>query len=219
MIKKVYFVRHGESELNATKTHQSPDVSLSYDGLDQARKAAERFIRIPIEIIISSDMVRAQQTAEEIAKTTGKEIEFTQLLRERKRPSLLQGKHYESEDAVKVITSLYENRHNKEWRHSDEETFFDAIERARQLLKFIEGKKEKRIAVVSHAAFIKYLLTYVLFGIDAHPDHFQHIYDTFYNQNTGISVFVLKEGWKNNNKVENRWHIVSWNDVAHLGSI
>lgn len=212
---RLYFVRHGESILNAQNVHQYPDVALSKTGLNQAKLVAKRFKNIPVKIIISSDFARARQTAEEIARVTEKEIVFTPLLRERQRPTILHGKSYDAEKTVELLKLLYDNRHNKNWRHSDEENFHDVIERAKKLLDFVEKRKEDQIAVVSHAAFIKFIMTYMLFGDEANADHFHHIFDFFKSDNTGISICEKQTNFYN--KVKKQWRLLTWNDHAHLG--
>jgi broad specificity phosphatase PhoE len=91
-MKNIYFVRHGESEGNQLRLYQSAETSLSEKGNSQAKLIADRFTNIEVEIIISSDYIRAKQTAEYISQLTGKDIIESQLFRERKRPSIQENK-------------------------------------------------------------------------------------------------------------------------------
>ena len=61
---KIYFVRHGESEGNVSKIYQHNETALTPQGEKQARTLAKRFLHIPIDLIISSDLKRAKQTSE-----------------------------------------------------------------------------------------------------------------------------------------------------------
>ena len=58
---KIYLVRHGESKANASGIHQGQkiDTSLSKNGLEQAKKIAERLKDENFEIIYSSDLRRS----------------------------------------------------------------------------------------------------------------------------------------------------------------
>jgi len=67
---KVILVRHGESIANSKGIHQGQrvDTSLSEKGKEQAIKAAQALKNEKIEAIYSSDLKRAMETAQEIAK-------------------------------------------------------------------------------------------------------------------------------------------------------
>ena len=65
---KLYLVRHGQTEHNASSLHQDEKVELSKQGKKQAIILAKRFSKIPIELIYSSPMNRARKTAEVINK-------------------------------------------------------------------------------------------------------------------------------------------------------
>lgn len=216
---KVYFVRHGESESNKLEIHQDSTDSLSDEGRKQGNAVAQRFKKINIDIILSSDYVRALDTAEEIARVTNKKVEVTKLLRERKRPSSLVGKRYDSEEVLHVNEKMETNKHLPGFHHSDEENHTEALERAQKLLRFLENRKEENILVVTHAAFMRFILTCMIFGNDASVAQFEKIYDAFRVDNTGITICNYKEGLKGLYKKETYWYVKTWNDHAHLGEL
>lgn len=76
-------IRHGETELNTSRTLQPADTLLSARGLAQARDVAKRVAAMGVRGIIASDLPRALCTAEAIAAATGLRIETSPLLRER----------------------------------------------------------------------------------------------------------------------------------------
>ncbi|MAG39352.1 hypothetical protein CMI41_00070 [Candidatus Pacearchaeota archaeon] len=82
---KIYLVRHGESKANAKGIHQGQkiDTSLSKKGLEQAKKIAERLKDKTFEIIYSSDLKRAYETAKEISKFHNLKIVKDKRLREK----------------------------------------------------------------------------------------------------------------------------------------
>lgn len=214
---KVYFIRHGQTISNESELHQDHTDELNAKGIAQAKNVAERFKNIKLDVILTSDYIRARVTAEEIAKVSKKKVEITELLRERKRPSALVGKRYDSEDAVSVIKLMETQKHLSDFHHSDEENHTEALNRAQELLRFLEKRKEENILVVTHAAFMRFILTAIVFGNDATVAHFEKIYDSFRVNNTGITVCKYKEALRGLYKKETYWYVETWNDHSHLG--
>ena len=79
----IFLIRHGETAGNAARVVQFPDIPLSARGLAQAERLAQRLAREGIAQILSSDMVRARQTAECVQRVTGAPLAFEPLLHER----------------------------------------------------------------------------------------------------------------------------------------
>lgn len=79
----IFVARHGETELNATRVIQMPTTPLSERGRRQASRLAERLAPAGIVRILSSDFVRALETAQAIADRTGALVGIDPLLRER----------------------------------------------------------------------------------------------------------------------------------------
>lgn len=79
----IYLVRHGEAEGNRDRRFIGQlDVPLSDLGHRQANLVGERLARLGIERIVSSDLVRATDTAAPLATATGLDIEQSESLRE-----------------------------------------------------------------------------------------------------------------------------------------
>lgn len=71
-MKKLYFVRHGESEANKKELFAGRwDVTLTDLGRAQAKMAAKQVARIKVDRIVSSPLLRAKETAEIIAQEIG----------------------------------------------------------------------------------------------------------------------------------------------------
>ena len=77
-------VRHGQSEWNAAglMQGQTAHIPLTDLGRSQAEEAAEELAGLAPGVLISSDLLRAVQTAEPCARTTGLPIVTTPALRE-----------------------------------------------------------------------------------------------------------------------------------------
>jgi broad specificity phosphatase PhoE len=68
-VRKLYLVRHGETEWNRAGRFQGhTDVELSDVGREQARALAERLRSREINVVAASDLRRARETAEIIAQ-------------------------------------------------------------------------------------------------------------------------------------------------------
>jgi broad specificity phosphatase PhoE len=79
----VYLVRHGETDWNAESRLQGHrDIALNDVGRDQARDAATRLPR-DVARVVASDLLRARETGEIIARALGVSIELDPALRER----------------------------------------------------------------------------------------------------------------------------------------
>jgi len=67
---KIIAIRHGQTDWNsARKVQGKTDIPLNKQGLEQARKSAKALLNAEIEIIISSPLKRALETAEVTAKS------------------------------------------------------------------------------------------------------------------------------------------------------
>lgn len=204
---RIYLVRHGQSKFNALRIHQHGGIELSRYGQKQAKAVARRFRKIPIDVIISSDFMRAKQTAQAISQQIGKPIIFEKLLQERKRPTEMEGLRYDNPNTIKVKNLMRINSHDPYWHYSDEENFFDFINRIKKLVNFIEQRKEQNILLVSHGATITMLISFLIFKDRLTSEIFTQIIDFFKIRNTGITVCEKKN---------EEWKLITWNDQNHL---
>ena len=81
--RRFIFLRHGETEGNAQRVYQGPEIPLNARGLEQARLAAEYLREHLVERILASDMRRAWQTAQAAAKIVRAPLIAEPRLRER----------------------------------------------------------------------------------------------------------------------------------------
>ena len=79
----ILLVRHGETDGNAARVLQRPDVPLNDRGIRQAEQLARRLSAPGFARILCSDLLRARMTAAPLAARSGFAIEQTPLLQER----------------------------------------------------------------------------------------------------------------------------------------
>ncbi|MBR4767344.1 MAG: histidine phosphatase family protein [Lachnospiraceae bacterium] len=81
---KLYVIRHGETEWNKTGRLQgNRDVPLNEAGLQQAIEAREALRHFEFDVVYSSPLVRAAQTARIIVEGSQKPVFYDERLRER----------------------------------------------------------------------------------------------------------------------------------------
>ena len=75
MMLHLMLVRHGETEWNAQRRYQGQsDTPLSELGVRQAKLVAERLAGREIDALYASDLMRAWETAQFIAKKSGLQV-------------------------------------------------------------------------------------------------------------------------------------------------
>ena len=79
----ILLVRHGETDGNAARILQRPDVPLNARGMRQAELLARRLSGHGFVHILCSDLLRARMTAAPLATVSGLAIEESPLLQER----------------------------------------------------------------------------------------------------------------------------------------
>ena len=79
----ILLVRHGETDGNAARILQRPDVPLNDRGLHQAEQLARRLSALGFARIVCSDLLRARMTAAPLAARSAIAIEQNPLLQER----------------------------------------------------------------------------------------------------------------------------------------
>jgi probable phosphoglycerate mutase len=79
----ILLVRHGETDGNAARILQRPEVPLNTRGMRQAEQLAQRLFALGFDHIVCSDLLRAHMTATPLAARAGMTIEQNPLLQER----------------------------------------------------------------------------------------------------------------------------------------
>ncbi len=158
MIQRVVLWRHGQTDWNLANRFQGhSDIPLNETGKDQARKAAPLLYGLRPSKIISSDLIRAKQTAQELANISRLPIHIDPGLRE------TNGGKWEGRTGAENRADDYEKFVN--WLDGNDEPAGDFGERRSEIalraVTAIESALEKEIetlVVVTHGGTARIII-------------------------------------------------------------
>ena len=207
-MKTFYFIRHGESHANRSfYLQQTGDTPLTKKGIRQAQEAGRHLKRLNVQGIISSTFARAKATAEEIGRETGVPIEYSELLVERRRPGiqLAKPKLHPSWLWAQTKLALFSKREG--YRHSDEETPTEQLERADAVLKLLANRPEEYLIVVTHGRFMRAIYAHIILGDGLTAHAYLRLTRTLRMRNTALMVATYEESAG--------WTVTAWDMHAH----
>ena len=202
--RRFYFVRHGETKLNAAHIKQGEKGGLSESGKQQAAAVADMLEPFAIHTIIASPYERARETAAIINSRLHASITYSPLLAERRNPSEIIGKNRDEPEVVRIVDHMDLAYHDNEHRYTDEENFMDLKKRAQKCLRYLAWHGATRTCVITHHAFLKMLLAYMLHRERLHAKDYVKLSFLNVSDNGGISIcefhpwklLSLTPGWE-----------------------
>ncbi len=211
----IYFIRHGETELNARGVRQGSEGPLSAQGVAQAQTTAKRFPkkRGKPKVIITSPFQRAKETAQIIAKELNMEVEYSELLAERRNPTEIIGHSGQEEQVQAIVDRIDNSYHADNLRYSDEENFTDLKERARKLLAYIASRKENQIIMVTHGIFLKMVAAYIIEGEALTASEYNKLSYLNPMDNAALTICTHKSYWFK----KDTWEFLEWNNTPDGG--
>jgi uncharacterized phosphatase len=154
-MKRLYFIRHGLTEMNKLGLFSGiTETPLTAEGRKQAKKAGQSAKDLGIDLIVSSPLERALETAQIIAKEIGytpAEIQTNKLLIERHFGEM-EGKPWTPDFNIDGVADI--------------ETDDSLIARAKAALRWIESLPADNILVVGHGSFGRALRYHLAKHID-----------------------------------------------------
>ena len=201
----VILCRHGESEGNrdARFGGHSP-TPLTALGRTQARATARRLAQTGIDAVFSSDLSRAQETAEIIGGVLGLPLEVTPHLRERS-VGIFTGLRFE--EAQERFPSEYQAllRREPDSAPPEGESYLQCRERAARFLHDVLARHAgQRVLLVSHHLTLYQLVLHIL-GLET-PASGPRVYVRV--DNCALHRFEHYE--------DGVWQVLALNDCAHL---
>ncbi len=167
---QLYLVRHGETIWNTQKIIQGwHDSPLTKRGIQQAQETAKNLKKVQFNQVFSSDLLRAQRTAEIIAADHDLTIKTTRMLRE-VAMGPFEGKKadYFRQSLRKSLDyrASLPNDEQMEYRpHPEIESFGETASRTLTFLRQTAlAYLGKNVLIVSHSAVIRATLVKLGFG-------------------------------------------------------
>src|SRR4051794_13580768 len=144
-------VRHGETDWNRDHRVQGhTDIPLNAAGLAQARELAESLSDTRLEAVYSSDLARALQTAEAVARVQGLEVTVDPALRE---------KNFGSWEGLTDVQIAQRFPDEARGRWGDGETTEEVAARVLAAIERIRGRHDgEPVLVVSHGGALRAIL-------------------------------------------------------------
>ena len=153
---KITFIRHAESIANAEKILAVDSVELTINGIKQAEKVAHRLKDDGFDVVLSSPIRRAFDTANIIAKTINARVVAEELLAEKSYGSLSGKPIIEVDSEKDKMPQLRDLTYGYDYRYWGGESGLDIKER---IIKFTEKVKVeyagKKVLAVSHGGIIR----------------------------------------------------------------
>lgn len=159
-----YVVRHGQTEWNVQGRYQGQkDSPLTEMGLEQASVLAKKLSHIRFDAAFSSDLLRAQRTAEVIALEHKLAVSTTKALRERSFGSIEGKTEKEIREELREVMEKYDMLSDEEkftYRFVDDMETDDEI--ATRMVTYVRemavGYAGKTVLLVCHGGIMRSFL-------------------------------------------------------------
>lgn len=205
---KLFLVRHGQSAGNAEGRFGGHSATpLSDLGQEQARLTANALAKENINAIYSSDLLRAVQTAEPLAKKVNLEIITSPALRER-NVGVLEGLTFD--ESKEAHPDDYYALVNRNIHHviTEGESYRNLLNRiSAELRDILRRHRGERIAIFTHTGALCFMTLHLLGAIHRNTKQTPWIITS----NCGINRFEIR-GPRN-------LRVLALNDTRHLAQI
>ena len=152
-LQRLVLWRHGETDYNAALRMQGQlDSQLTAKGLGQARRAAPLLAALAPDVLVTSDLSRAADTAAVLAAETGLSLQIDRRLRETHLGKWQGLTHGDVEAVWPGGIQIW--RGNPEWAPPDGETRVEVARRAAQLVGELDGMTHRTAALCTHGGLI-----------------------------------------------------------------
>ena len=167
---QLLFIRHGESEANVLNiiSNRGRRHGLTARGQAQAKALAERLRPVPLAALYSSPLLRAEETAAQVAAASGVPVQPADALREYDCGVLEGCSDPASWLRYETVLVHWLRRDDLDHRPDDGESFNDIRKR---FVPFVAGQVERHgpsddiVALVGHGGLFRLMLPLVLANV------------------------------------------------------
>ena len=207
-VTKLYLVRHGQSDGNAEgRFGGHGPTPLSKLGQRQAELTAKVLAKEGVNVIYSSDLERAIQTATPLSEATGVPIKPTSAFRER-NVGVLEGLTFD--ESKETFPKDYYALVNRNVHHviTNGESYRHLLRRSTtELWDILRNHVGERIAIFSHTGALCFLTLHLIGAIRRDTKQTPWIVTS----NCGINRFEIRG--------RNNVRVLALNDTRHLSNI
>jgi broad specificity phosphatase PhoE len=155
---EIYLVRHGETGGNVAHRHQAENTQLSFVGEQQVKRVAELLEQYKPTHLVTSNLVRAIESARAIGKRCNLIPETNAYFIELARPDCLYGHHHRSLKSMWFYLQWYLGISN------DGESYKELRERLVLAQEYLAHYPDSaRLVVVSHSVFINFFIAHLCY--------------------------------------------------------
>ncbi|MCB1157371.1 MAG: histidine phosphatase family protein [Leptospiraceae bacterium] len=198
MVEHIYLVRHGETDFNLHNIVQGGGIDsvLNEKGKRQAEALAQRLqgSGFQADIMFSSPLKRAKETADILAKSLKQEVHTDSLLKEISCGNF-EGQKWTELDPI-IVNRV---RRDPKETYPGGEGILHVHQRAEKFIQKMENLPVKSILIVSHGHFLRCFATALL---SLEPLFTLQLFQ----DNCAYSYFK---------KTEEFYKLIVWNDVSH----
>ena len=200
---RLYLVRHGQTDWNVQKRAQGhTDRPLDSIGQEQAQRVGKAFLDLPVERVLTSDLKRAQQTAEEIARHTRLQLEILPELRERGFGEW-EGQNF-AEIAIRFgFEADFKGVTRNEVTPPGGESFMEVWSRLESVVQDVRNRNENT-AIVAHGGTCSLLMAMFLNGDVSLSNAFRF---------SNASINELEP------RPDGGLRLIRYNDISHLTGV
>jgi broad specificity phosphatase PhoE len=163
----VYLVRHGSTTMNRGGAGKDlirgwADVALSKEGVEQADRVADDLQDCDFKVIRTSDLQRAEKTADAIQAKTGGEVEALEALRSWNLGPEFEGKLTNA----KIVDKIKDLVENDDETPDGGESFKDFVQRVIECAEPIFEDARGETAIVTHGRCVQIISLWIAADCD-----------------------------------------------------
>lgn len=198
---RIIFIRHAEtyhSKNGLFQTTYSPILPITQK---VSKNLASGFRELNPDLLLTSELIRSQQTAKLLIPNAKTPIEIETLLNEFKEPTKLGGKSI-SENNSYIFKAIEAYDKNPNWNEDDGESILEFVDRINRFKDKYENTKHQIIVCTSHGFYMRlFMILTLIRPEDIDSNILEKTFKIKFDK-LRCSSFIVEDGF---------WRLESWN--------